>query len=500
MRAATWLLRALFLTGFGIRLVGSEATPAGELRGLWVDGFHAGFRSASEVTQLVAHARTAGFNALFVEVRRRGDVFYTSSHEPRAAEVDPRVDPLRLLLDEAHSERAGPRIQVHAWIVAYNIWNHATRRPVQTNHPYVLHPEWLTRTASGKTWDGANYAFDPGHPGVQEHVFQVGMELVRRYEVDGLHLDYIRYAGPEWGYNARAVERFNRLNLREGVPAPRDAAWLQFRRDQVTALVRRLYLHIRSEKPSITLSAATIGFAPGITNSVQWPASAAYSHVLQDWRAWMEEGILDWNLPMLYFRERSEGEEFTRWARFVRGHQYRRRAAAGLAFYLNPLPATLAQRQRALAPVDDLPPLIGVCAYSYANLASDRVGPRVVEALKPVEREGEVPAGPWSSPASARVPPVPWKSDATLAHLMGYVRRGPERGAVDGAEVLLTSGDVRLCLSDACGFFGFVDVTPGIYQITVSEGGGAGRTLPVTLRGGEVTQVELELPRSPASP
>lgn len=175
--------------------------------------------------------------------------------------------------------------------------------PPQSDHPFRRHPEWLTRSAGGATWDGANYAFDPGHPGVQQHTFDVALDLVRRYDLDGLHWDYVRYAGKDWGYNVVAVRRFNARHGRTGKPASTDPDWLQFRRDQVTALVRKVYLAALAEKPALKISAATITFAPGISDTAQWPRSAAYSDVLQDWRAWMEEGILDWNLPMTYFRQ-----------------------------------------------------------------------------------------------------------------------------------------------------------------------------------------------------
>ncbi|MCC6234677.1 MAG: family 10 glycosylhydrolase [Verrucomicrobiales bacterium] len=485
------LLALVLATGAAVMATAAE----GELRGLWVDGFHAGFRNPTEVTQLVATARAGGFNTLLVEVRRRGDAFYSSDLEPRAAEVEAGFDPLRTLLDCAHAESGGPRLGVHAWLVAFNIWNHETRRPPQTNHPYLRHPDWLTRTRSGRTWDGANYAFDPGHPAVQEHTFQVGMELVRRYDIDGLHLDYIRYAGPEWGYHPLAVARFNRAYDRSGTPPPTDAAWRQFRRDQVSALVRRIYLHAHAEKPDLIVSAATIAFAPGIRERLQWSSSAAYAHVLQDWRAWMEEGILDWNLPMLYFREAADGASLTDWLRFVSTHQYRRRAAAGLGFYLNSFAATEAQIERARACAsDDSPGLIGFCAYSYANLATDLPHSNAVERLERLVRPGEQ-AGP-----PANVVPTPAQPASTLSgtgHLMGYVRQSGNLEPIEGAELLLVAGDALLLATDANGFFGRVDLEPGNYPLTVSAPGYSDQATSVVVRGDRsVARLDLVLKRS----
>ncbi|HXG47184.1 MAG TPA: family 10 glycosylhydrolase, partial [Methylomirabilota bacterium] len=205
-------------------------TAAGqEFRALWVDAFHAGFRTPAEVTQLLADARAGHFNAVIVEVRKRGDAYYDSRFEPRATDISPAgYDPLADLIARAHDPAQGPRLEVHAWIVTYPIWASQSTTPPQANHPYNLHPDWLTRNNAGATWNGGHFAFDPGHPGVQQHTFNVAMDLISRYDLDGLNFDYVRYSGREWGYNPVAVERFNRRFGRTGQPAIDDPLWLQF--------------------------------------------------------------------------------------------------------------------------------------------------------------------------------------------------------------------------------------------------------------------------------
>ena len=246
-----WLGAWMLAAGMAATVRGQ--TP--ELRGFWVDAFHAGLRNTTEARQVIADARIGGFNAVFVQVRKRGDAYYRNGLEPVATDVAAGFDPLAELVRSAHDTSNGkPRIQVHAWVVAFNIWNRETTAPTQTDHPYRLHPDWLTRNRTGTTWDGSNHAFDPGHPEVQEHTHRVAMDIVSRYDVDGLHWDYIRYAGREWGYNAASVARFNRVKGRAGTPTEDDAAWLQFRRDQVTGIVRRFYLDAVRVKPQLTVS------------------------------------------------------------------------------------------------------------------------------------------------------------------------------------------------------------------------------------------------------
>src|SRR6266536_2488739 len=100
----------------------AEPMDPPELRAVWVDAFHDGFKTRAQVDDLVAWARSANLNALFVQVRRRGDAYYLKSFEPRAEDPDlaPGFDALQYLIDRAHQ---GPqRLQVHAWLATLPIW------------------------------------------------------------------------------------------------------------------------------------------------------------------------------------------------------------------------------------------------------------------------------------------------------------------------------------------------------------------------------------------
>ena len=267
--------KALRLAALAFVFMFARPGQGQEFRALWVDAFHAGFRSSNEVTQLLADARAANFNAVVVEVRKRGDAYYSSNYEPKATDVSPQsYDPLADLVARAHDTNAGPRIEVHAWIVTYPIWNNSNSNAAPANHPVRLHPDWLSQTDAGVIWSGDNYIFDPGHPGVQQHTFNVAMDIVTRYDVDGLNFDYVRYFGNNWGYNPVAVARFNAKFNRTGTPLKTDESWLQWRRDQITSLVRKVYLSAMAVKPQVKISADTICFAPGVTTDAGWTNSA----------------------------------------------------------------------------------------------------------------------------------------------------------------------------------------------------------------------------------
>lgn len=299
--------------------------PAPQLRALWVDAFHKGFHTPEAVQQLISDAKRAHINTLVVQVRRRGDAFYQSSLEPQAETADDPFpvpagfDPLQALLDAAHNEG----IEVHAWLASLPVW-HENSRYQTKNAQHVWHQHgpdavgadnWVMLQLNEDGTTTPTYALDPGHPAAAQYTFDVALDLIRHYAVDGLHLDYIRYGTIREGYNPVAVERFNRLYGRSGQPAPNDPDWLQWRRDQVTALVRRIYVASQQIDPRIKVSAAVITWGAGPTTEQGWSSTAAYASVLQDWRAWTEEGILDLAMPMNYYREykTSEQTQFNQW-------------------------------------------------------------------------------------------------------------------------------------------------------------------------------------------
>jgi uncharacterized lipoprotein YddW (UPF0748 family) len=458
-----------------------------------VDTFNPGLRNSAEVSRLVADARAGHFNALIVEVRKRGDAYYNSLFEPKAVDISPPdYDPLADLILKAHDTGTGPRLEVHAWMVAYNIWNQESALPPQPDHPYRLHPEWVTRSSTGATWDGSNYGFDPGHPSVQQHTFNVALDLVSRYDIDGLHLDYIRYAGKEWGYHPVSLDRFRALYGRTGTPDATDAQWQQFRRDQVTELVRKIYLNAIARKPPIKISAATITWAPGITTDAQWPGSAAYSHVLQDWRAWMEEGILDLNVPMAYFRHTTHPWDWSNWSQFAKDHRYQRHVALGTGVFINSIAHSILQFRSTRDPSPTGNVADGLCAYSYAATSNDGL-PRstFLDALTQPSSFDPQPTPIFPTPVNP--PLMPWKSAPTTGHLAGYVTESGTGEGLDGVVIELTGPRMRMLRSDGTGFYGAVDLPPGAYLLTASLNGFEPGSVAVDILPGEVAFVDLEL-------
>jgi len=310
LRAAIVAFGAAALAVFALPAPATGAPPAGpaELRGLWV--VRTALVSPEAVDQVVDAAAAAGLNALFVQVRGRGDAFYRSALAPRSPllEREPRdFDPLRRLLARARMRR----LAVHAWVNVLLTAHFG--QPLPRGHVLEKHPDWvmvpksvataalvaqgarrlqLVEAAGRAEGDVEGYYLSPAVPGVGDHLEAVVREIVRSYPVDGLHLDFIRYPGPSFDYSRAALSAFARSSGSGDLiaaPAERPAAWDAWRRDVLSALTARLADAARGARPGIVLSAAV---APDEAQAV--------SQKFQDWPRWMESGVIAALCPMTY--------------------------------------------------------------------------------------------------------------------------------------------------------------------------------------------------------
>jgi uncharacterized lipoprotein YddW (UPF0748 family) len=472
-----------------------------EVRAFWVDAFGAGFKNATEVTTLVNNTRAAHANTIIPEVRKRGDAYYNSLYEPKPSDVSSSFDPLADMIAKAHDTSGGKqRVEVHPWIVSFKIWGDVDIPPSEPNHPYNLHPDWLTEDNNGATWDGTSYAFDPSLPEVQKHTFNVCMDIISRYDVDGLNFDYIRYTGNTWGYHPIAVSRFNARYGRTGLPWPTDSAWMQFRRDQVTALVRKVYLHAIALKPNIKISADTITWgntAP--TTDAQWySSSAAYTDVLQDWRGWMEEGILDLNIPMDYYRHHNNTSPnhalaYTNWMNFAKDHKFNRHVVIGPGIYLNYTSNAIIQMRATRAPSPSGNYAEGVCGYVYKQPDLAFTPFATFRSFLTNSPNAHDPTSPAIFQERVPVPVMPWKMAPTKGHLKGFVFGGSSTNALDGARVIVSGPASRVQTNDATGFYGFVDLPPGTYTVTASYSNLASQSMSALITTGVVTTLDFVL-------
>ena len=273
-----------------------------EARGVWFSRFEYAdidsTKSKARITEILERARSAKFNMIFFQVRGAGDAYYKSQYEPWAEALtgtlgkDPGWDPLEYAVREAH--RLG--LELHVWINTFTIWS-GKKPPMESSppSPYLVHPEWLVCGINGKPMPlNDHYVYiSPGAPEARKYVVDVILDIVNKYDIDGVHFDYVRYPedSPKLGYSHDSISVV-RFNSTEGNPDKLD--WENWQREQINQFVFSAYNAITTKKPWVKVSASVIGKYSGSG----W---TAYSSVYQDVRRWMELGKMDFVVPMVYW-------------------------------------------------------------------------------------------------------------------------------------------------------------------------------------------------------
>lgn len=292
------------------KAVKSALPSSGEVRAMWL--VRDTMTSPQKIRNAVLMAKKHGFNTLFVQVRGRGDAFYNSNFEPRSEELARQsldFDPLAVALTEGH--RAG--LEVHAWMNTFLVW-HKGRRPYSSQHVVNQHPEWIVqdkygrrRTTPAPDCEGA--FLDPSLPEVREYTKNVFLDVVSRYPVDGIHLDYVRFPHGGFSFSDAALQQFRefllpQISAREASYADSKRAknrlawyycfpaqWKAWRQMQVTETVRAISVAAHQVRPNIIVSAAV------------FPSyNVASVDKGQAWYSWLQQGLLDAACPMTYNR------------------------------------------------------------------------------------------------------------------------------------------------------------------------------------------------------
>ena len=451
----------LALVAGAILLVACLApVQAAEFRAFWVDAWGSGFENPTATTSMIDYVDSCNCNAVIVEMRKRGDAYYTSTYEPVGINVTPQsgYDCLADVVTKGHN--AG--LEVHAWVVVYRVWT-STTAPAQTspNHVFNTHPEWFSLTNTGAKFDGSNNSYlDPGHPDVETYNRNVFMQLIQGDSIDGFVLDYIRYPGTTWGYNATAVARYNAEYGLSGNPSYTDTQWSNWRRDQVTNTVKRTYLEAKAVKPSLKIGAA-------IWNS----SSTGNSSYFQNWDLWMSSHWLDYGSPMAYT---TNNTTFNSWVNTYYNQQYGRHIYVAQGSYLNTISNSMTQINYVRNK-----PMPGSEPYSYRVTNSgtvDRTG-----------FKNALLAGPYASYQS--VPTMSWISSPTYGMLKGFIKN-TSGNAIYPATVTVQSKSTK---NSGTGFYGFVDLSTGTYTVTATATGYNNASGQVTITAGQVKTLDLTM-------
>ena len=242
----------------------------------------------AELATILDRAVAAGMNAVVLHVRPAGDALYRSSIEPwgrmltGTQGVDPGYDPLEFAVAEAH--RRG--LELHAWINPFRAGLSADSATMASTHLFNTRRD-LVRVYGTQLW------MDPGEPEVQDHSMRVVRDIVRRYDVDAVHLDDYFYPYPQG--TLPFPDSATHARYGGGVPL---ADW---RRANVDRFIERLYGEVHAEKGWVRVGISPFGiWRPGVPAGIT--GFDAYASIYADARKWINNGWLDYLAPQLYWR------------------------------------------------------------------------------------------------------------------------------------------------------------------------------------------------------
>ena len=287
-----------------------------EVRAIWLDrGTIVEAGSRRRLAEIFDQLANAGINTIFVETVNAGYPIYPSRVAPEQNPLTRNWDPLDAAVDLAH-ERG---MEVHAWVWVFAAGNqrHNTIVNLPWSYPgpiLAAHPQWANADRQGRAIPvGQDKPFlDPAHPEVRQYLLRLYEEIVTQYDVDGLHLDYIRYpfqnaaSGRSYGYGAASRQRFRQLTGIDPLTlSPNDRElwqqWTDFRIEQVNSFVAETADQIRQLRPDMVLSAAV--FAMSEHERIQ--------KLQQQWEVWAREGDIDMIVTMSYALDTNRFQQLT---------------------------------------------------------------------------------------------------------------------------------------------------------------------------------------------
>lgn len=286
----------------------TQTPPKRELRAAWLSTFlNLDWPSTStgtvqevkdSVIKLLDLQQQTGINAIYFQVRSECDAVYPSSIEPWSASVTGTqgiapaagFDPLQFMIDECRKRG----IEIHAWFNPYRaVNNYNSIGSYASSHVANQHPEWLLA-------QGSLRILNPGIPAVRDYVLKVVMDVLRRYDVDGIHYDDYFYPYPGAGNTS---SRFNDdatfAAYARGFSNKND-----WRRDNINLFIQRSYDSIKAVKPWVKFGVSPFGIWRNQNSDASGSATIglqSYSDVYADTKKWLQQGWVDYVTPQIYW-------------------------------------------------------------------------------------------------------------------------------------------------------------------------------------------------------
>jgi len=284
--------KVLTIVAFILIIISSKAfsQPKEEVRAVWLTTVlgldwpktYGATAQQGEMRNLLDLLKTANFNTIYLQVRAKGDLLYPSNMEPWATSLtqtlgqNPGYDPLQYVITEAHKRG----IEVHAWWNVYKVYGAGTPPNTTPQHIVIKRPD-LCKLYDNEWW------LDPGKPDTKTYLLNLAMEMIRKYEIDGIHFDFIRYPNPDFDDAATYTQYGGGVNKSD------------WRRGNINQFVFALYDSARGVRPRLKVGSAPIGIYKnmnGCTSGLE-----GYSQVFQDSRRWLLGKKHDYLAPQVYW-------------------------------------------------------------------------------------------------------------------------------------------------------------------------------------------------------
>lgn len=247
----------------------------------------------SELIKILDRIQLLNLNALVLQIRPAGDAFYASQLEPwsemltgtQGKAPEPFYDPLAFAIEQCHQRN----IELHAWFNPYRARTFGEKTPNVSPHAVVTQPEYVYKY-------GTDLWMDPGAKVIQDLTYNVILDVVRRYDVDAIHLDDYFYPYPVPGQSFPDDKTYSKYQSTGGKLTLAD-----WRRNNVNQLIQRLSTGIKTVKPNVKFGISPFGInRPGQPSQIK--GFDQYEQIYADPKKWLEEGWVDYLAPQLYWR------------------------------------------------------------------------------------------------------------------------------------------------------------------------------------------------------
>lgn len=311
LKFASCLLLTLLLPA-----VEGVGNPFATTRGLWISRFDYNEDSVSDIQSRINNAADMGITDVYWQVRAKADAYYNSNFESPAQDWQQNIDPLQTALDAA----ANRGVKLHAWLNTMPIWRDSSQ-PTDPNHVFFnSDPSFRATDIDGNVEElvGGSSSFSGSYarinhvlPEVQDHLNNVVVDLTSNYDIDGIHLDYIRWLGPsdsgdgfrpDWDflphdpYSHQLYEQATGGDGAAGGTFAQRQSYRDWVKSRITDLVTRI-------GDTVDVAELTAGREIKLSAAVWNNPTTAENQYLQDYRTWLEQDLLDVAIPMVYLSQ-----------------------------------------------------------------------------------------------------------------------------------------------------------------------------------------------------